>query len=194
MQEAQSIKKWKGKDWFAISAPKMFNSILLAETPAIDSSAIIGRKFDVNASYLTGQSSKYYMIIEFKVDSIEGKNATTRFDGYKCARDYLFHVVRKRTDKVRHIKQVETKDGWKLRVTALLILNRKTESKIKTKVRAIIDNALESEAKKSGIDNFIKEIISGTLQKEMKRLGNKVYPIRFSEIERIKVMKAPGSK
>jgi len=36
-------------------------------------------------------------------------------------------------------------------------------------------------------------VVAGAVQKEMKRLGNKVYPVRFSEIESIEVLKRPAS-
>jgi len=172
----------------------MFNSVVLAETPAIDSSAIIGRTIRVNVSQLTGQASKYYMNLNFRISSVEGKGASTVFDGYSCTRDYMFHVVRKRTDKVRHVRDVETKDGWKLQVVALLILNRKTDANVKCKIRKIIDGQLDSAAKKNVIDGFIKDVVAGAVQKEMKRLGNKVYPVRFSEIESIEVLKRPASE
>ena len=86
---------------------------------------------------------------------------------------------------------METKDGWKLQVTALLILNRKTEYKVMTRIRKLIDGQLEAAAGKSGIDAFVKDVVAGSIQKEMKRLGNKIYPVRFSEIESVEVLKAP---
>ncbi len=172
----------------------MFNGVVLAETPAIDSSAIIGRRILVNVSQLTGQSSKHYMNLTFKIDAVDGKKASTVFDGYSSTRDYMFHVVRKRTEKVRHVRNVETKDGWRLQVVALLILNRKTDAKVKGKIRKIIDSQLEAGAKKSDIEGFVKDIVAGAMQKEMKRLGNKVYPVRFSEVESIEVLKRPSIK
>jgi len=192
--QERSAGRWKGKDWFVISAPRMFNNIVLAETPAIDSSAIIGRSINVNVSQLTGQASKYYMNLSFRIDAIDGKKASTVFDGYSCTRDYLFHVVRKRTEKVRHVRNVKTKDGWELQVVALLILNRKTEANVKSRIRKIIDEQLDLAAKKNGIDGFIKDVVAGAVQKEMKRLGNKVYPVRFSEVESIEVIKAPKAE
>ena len=193
-KQEQLAKRWKGKDWFVIYAPKMFNNVVIAETPALDSSSLVGRSVDVNVSQLTGQASKYYMGIKFKIDSVEGKDAQTSFDGYRCTRDYLFHVVRKRTEKVRHIRTVETKDKWKLEVIALLILNRRTDENIQTKIRKMIDEQLDSAAKKSSVDAFMRDVIAGSLQKEMKRLGNKTYPVRFSEIESVKVLASPKAE
>lgn len=169
----------------------MFNKAAIAETPAIDSSAIIGRRVEVNVSQLTGQASKYYMKVWFKVKSVDGRSAASLFDGYGCTRDYLFHVVRKRADKVRHARDVETKDGWKLQVMSLLILNRKTNAGVKRMVRKLIDDQLDAAAKRSGIEGFVREVIAGSVQKEIKRLGNKIYPVRFSEIESIEVIKVP---
>ena len=50
-------------------------------------------------------------------------------------------------------------------------------------------SGIEESAKNSDINAFIRSITSGILQKDIRKLGNKIYPIRFSEIESIEVKK-----
>jgi small subunit ribosomal protein S3Ae len=183
-------KRLKGKDWYVILAPKMFSETQMAETPAIDPKVLVGRTVESNVSELLGQPDKYYMNLKFKITGIEGGNANTQFHGYSCAKEHLFRIIRKRSQKVRAISDIETKDGWKLHVVSLVILNRNTDIEIRRKVRKIMVSGLEESASNADIGTFIRSITSGVLQKDIRKLGNKVYPVRFSEIESIAVKKA----
>jgi len=183
----------KGKDWYVILAPSMFSETQMAETPAIDPKVLVGRTVESNVSELLGQPDKYYMNLKFKITGVNDHNASTRFHGYSCAKEHLFRIIRKRSQKVRAITNVETKDGWKLQVVSLVILNRNTDIEVRRKVRKIMVSGLMESAKNAGMDSFIRSITSGVLQKEIRKLGNKIYPVRFSEIERIEVLK-PGSQ
>ena len=171
-------------------APKLFAEAELVETPALDPNVIIGRTIETNLAELIGQPDKYYMNLKFKVSNVEGNRAYTEFHGYSCAKEHLFRIVRKRSQKVRAVNEVETKDGWKLQIVSLVILNRNTDAEIKRKVRKIMFSEIEKTAKDMTLSALIKSITSGALQKEVRKKGNRVYPIRFSEIEGIEVMKA----
>jgi len=167
----------------------MFGGDQLAETPAIDPRSLSGRTIETNLAELLGQPDKYYMNLKFKVDRIDDNKAYTHFHAYSCAREHLFRIVRKRSQKVRVASDVETKDGWKLQVVSLVVLNRNTNLEIQKKVRKIMVSGIAERAGESDIDTFIRSITSGILQKDIRKLGNRVYPIRFSEIESIEVKK-----
>ncbi len=171
-------------------APKAFGGNLIAETPSLDPKSLIGRNIDVNMADLTGKSSKFYMNMRFRVNKVEDKNAFTMFNGYYCLREHLFRVVRKRSQKVRTINNVETKDNWRLQVTTLIILNRNTDVTVQKKERKLIHDYLEDFAKKSSLEDFVKATINGIIQKHIRKTGSKIYPVRFSEIEKIEVLKA----
>jgi len=185
-------KKWKGKDWFAVLAPKMFGEMRLADTPAMDPESIMGRNLEISVSDLIGQPNKYYMKVFFKVTDVDARNAYTRFNGYCVGREHLSRAVRKRAQKVESINYFTTKDGWKIQVTSVAVLNRNTESEIQKKVRNAVVAHLEETAKRSGLDDILKKVIEGSLQREMKKLGSRIYPVRFFEVAKIEVMKAPG--
>jgi small subunit ribosomal protein S3Ae len=130
----KQVRKWKGKDWFVILAPEIYGKTVLSETPATDPKALIGRIIEISFAELSGNPSKFYMKLMFRIEKVDGKKALTQFNGYAAARDYLFRVVRKRTQKIRIISNMETKDKWKLQITALAVLNRNTETGVqKTK-------------------------------------------------------------
>jgi ribosomal protein S3AE len=184
-------KKLKGKDWYVILAPKMFGETPLAETPTVDPKSLIGRTVESTASELLGQPDKYYMNMKFKINKIVDDNkAITQFHGYSCAKEHLFRIIRKRSQKVRAISNIETKDGWRLQVVSLVILNRNTDVEIRRKVRKIMVSGIAENASRADIDTLIRSITSGILQKDIRKLGNKVYPVRFSEVESIEVIKA----
>lgn len=186
------VKKWKGKDWFVVLSPKIFGENYLAETPTTDPKSLIGRNIEVNVAELTNQANKYYMKLKFKINRVDGKTAYTQFDGYVILKEYLFRVIRKGTQKVQLIKELETKDKWKLQITATVVLNRNTNAEIQKKVRKFIEDYLSERAQASTIDDFITGVINSVYQRNIKKKESKTYPIRFSEIEKIEVLKAPA--
>ena len=189
----KAVKKWKGKDWYIVLAPRNFGGNVIAETPVLDPKMLLGRSIDVNMADLTGKASKFYMNLKFRINGIEGKNASTEFSGYYCLREHLFRVVRKRCQKVRTVDNVETKDNWKLQVTTLIILNRRTNAKVETMERKLISDYLRGFANNSGIEDFVKATINGIVQKHIRKEGSRIYPVRFSEIESIEVL-SPGTE
>jgi len=184
-------KKWKGKDWFTIVAPKSFGEKDIAETPATDPKTLMGRTIEVSVNDLLGQRGKDYQKLKFKVDRIENKVAYTVFNGYHVVREFLSRVVRKRLQKIEIIGDFKTKDEWLLHISAIAIMNRNVERNIQTKVRLWVMDNIRQGTEKAGVDEFVKYIVSGTMQHRMKKQGSKIYPVRFFEIAKIQVTKMP---
>ena len=172
----------------------MFNEMHLAETPTTDPATLVGRNLEIGVSELMNQPAKYYMKVFFKITEVDSRNAYTRFNGYATTREHLYRVVRKRNQKVQSIDVFDTKDGWKLQITSIAILNRNTDSNIQKKVRNIMVGHIAEAAKKGGTDDLVKRVLEGTLQRDIRKLGSKVYPVRFCEIAKIEVVKAPQEK
>ena len=42
---------------------------------------------------------------------------------------------------------------------------------------------------KATLDDFVNKIVNGSIQKNIKKIGSKIYPIRFFEFEKIEVKK-----
>ena len=185
-----TVKKWKGKDWFTVLSPKMFNEKKMAETPCTDPKSLIGRVIEVSLGDLTGQPTKHYMKFMFKIIKTENKNATTQFDGYSIIKDFLMRNVRKCSQKVTLISYFDTRDGWRLQITTTSIMNRNTDVNLQKKLRRVILDVLTRDISKSSIDDFVRVLIAGNMQRSIKKEGSKIYPVKFTEIEKVEVIKA----
>lgn len=185
------VKKWKGKDWFTIFSPKSFGGNVIAETPATDPKTLTGRSIEVSLSEILGQRGKDHQKLKFKVDRIDGKSVHTKFSGYMCIRESISRIVRKRLQKIEIIGDVKTKDGWVLQISSIAVMNSNVEKNIQRKVRAWVSNQMVETAGKSGIDEFVKLVMAGTMQYKMKKQGSKIYPVRFFEIIKIEIVKEP---
>jgi len=174
-------------------APESFGGNAIAETPATDPKTLVGRTVEVSLTDLLGQQGKDYQKLRFRIERVDGRNAYTKFNGYVCIREFISRVIRKRLQKVEIIGDVKTKDDWILQISAVAVMNRNVEKQIQKKVRIWVGNLLSETAGKSGIDDFVKFIIAGSIQHKVKKQGSRIYPVRFFEISKIEVLKAPAS-
>lgn len=186
------LKKWKGKDWFSILAPKAFDENFISETPATDSKYLPGRVIEVPVSIILNDKTKSHMKIIFKVTGVENKKAHTRFGGFYVIREFIARNVRSGLEKLYVVDYAETKDNWKLQITTTTILNGKCESSILTKSRKLISEFYKKQAAASTLDEFVKNVITSAYQKTIRKDCSKIYPVRFAEINKIEVIE-PGN-
>jgi len=185
----RAVKKWKGKDWFTVIAPKMFDEKELGEIPATDPQHVMGRNIEASLAELSGNPSKYRVKLRFKVHSVDGNRALTRFNGLNLVKEQVFRVVRKRTSKVEIVHGFETKDKWLLHFKVFAVLNRSTDTEIQKKVRSKAVDFLKNFASKATVDDVVKTVCDGLVQKNIKKFGSSIYPIRFCEVIKIDVKK-----
>lgn len=185
------VKKWKGKDWFNILAPKDMEAAVLGETPTTDPKTLVGRNIEFGAQDVLGRRAKNYMKMRAKITGIEGKTCLTAFNGFECTRDHLARMVRKRNRKVEGVFVAGTKDGWELRIKPCLILAGIPPADVGSKIRNFSRDFIAGFAGKNTMGNVIRKILSTELQMMLKKQASKIYPVRFSEIARIKVLRSP---
>ncbi len=190
-EEKIVVKKWKGKEWFNILAPAELGAKLIGQTPATDPKSIVGRNVEVSIGEITGDSKKEHMKVKLRINKIEGKTCLTSFNGFECVREHLMRMVRKRNQKVESIFDTNTKDGWFLKIKFLAILNGNTTATIQKGVREFVTKQIMDFTRNNTMRDFLKKIISTEIQMRIKREGSKIYPVRFSEVARIKVLRSP---
>jgi len=190
-EERIMVKKWKGKEWFNILAPGDLGAKLIGQTPTTDPKTIINRNIEVSIAELTGDNRKQHMKIRLRINRIEGKTCLTSFNGLESAREHKMRMVRKRNQKVESIFNTSTKDGWFLKTKFLVILNGNTTTTIQTKVRHFVAKQVMELTGKSTMKELLRRIISTEVQMKIKKEGSKIYPIRFSEVARLKVLRSP---
>jgi small subunit ribosomal protein S3Ae len=182
-------RKWKGKDWFSISAPDWLGGGKMADTPATDSKVVKGRVFEMPVSELTKDQSKYYMRLRLKAEKPEDNEVKTKFHSFFAVNEYVMRMGRKGLGKVTVFADVETKDKWLLQVSVVAILNRRANSEIKKKVREFAIKTLAAKAKDLNHDDFVKATMAGVFQMKVKKGASKIYPVRFTEVIKIETLK-----
>lgn len=190
-EEKIVVKKWKGKDWFSILAPRELGAKLLGQTPATDPKSLMGRVLEIGVPELTGDRSKYYMKLSVRINNIESRTCLTVFSGFECMREHLFRMVRKRNQKVENVVDVVTKDGWLLRVKPWAILNGKPSLTVNSRMRNFTTGFFNEFAKENTVNEFVRKVMSTEVQMRIKKEGSKIYPVRFCEIARIRVLNSP---
>ncbi len=183
-------KKWKGKDWFSISAPDWLGGFRVALTPATDAKAVKGRVIEVSVPDMTGDQSKYYMRIGLKTETPAEKNVSTKFHSYYCIDEYVMRMGRKGLGKVAVFVDAVTKDNWKIQVSVVAILNRRSNASIKAQVHGLVKELITSKARELSHGEFVKATMAGVFQMKIKKSASKIYPVRFTEIIKIETLKS----
>lgn len=178
---AKKVDKWKSKKWYSVEAPEVFEKKTITETPAESEEQLIGRTIKTSLSQITGKRSQRYIELILQINEVEGGKAKTQLKGYELSRSYLRKNIRKGRSLVKTVKDIETDEG-QLRTTVYAFLVRKVHTSQKDKIREIINNKLEEEAKNNDFNDLIQKMIFGKIATEIFKKGKKISPIKRIEI------------
>lgn len=146
---------------------------------------------EIGVPNITGDQSKYYMKVRFRITGIDGRNLSTEFYGFRCAKEHIFRMVRKGSQRVDMNQVLETKDGYRFRLGFIGVLNRNVETSVKSKFRRFAAGQLAENAGRMSLDDFVKGILAGAIQRNIKKQGSKIYPVRFAEVLKIDIKGRP---
>ncbi|QQG39958.1 MAG: hypothetical protein HYS81_00925 [Candidatus Aenigmatarchaeota archaeon] len=187
-QKAAAKATWKGKEWYELVAPKLFGERVIAETPASDIEQLKGRTVTVNASVLTGNPSKYYFKIFFRIADVSGRKAACEYIGHECSRDFISRMVRRRSKRIDTRDVVTLKDGKRVVVKVIATTIRPTKTSIVSEVAKRISASVAKTVSTMETDDLIKEMLAGSLQKSVRTEVSKVYPLRELEINKTEMV------
>lgn len=181
-----TTKVLKGKSWFTIVAPPMFNQRQLGEGLAADPVTLVGRKLSASLLELTGDPTRYYMKLHFKVVSWDGSSAKTVYAGHETTRDFTARIVQLRTARIDTNDVLQFTDG-KMRVKSIVITNRPVTESVNKAVRAQVRQMVADSAKGKTIEQFVEMVMQGELQATVHQTVNKLYPLRVFEVLKTEV-------
>ncbi len=183
--------KWKLKKWYQVIAPKVFGEVVLGTTPADDPLKLIGRVMEVTLYDITGDLTQVHIHLFFQIIDVQGDKAITRFKGHELSRDYMKSLIRRKSSKIQGIFDVETKDGYKLRITAVTLTSYRCKTSQKKAIRKIMRDIIVNESKQMTLDELIQAMIFGRFAQEIAEAARKIYPIRKVEIYKSKLLAIP---
>ncbi|AIY90232.1 30S ribosomal protein S3ae [Geoglobus acetivorans] len=192
-RQARVKDKWTMKKWFTLIAPEYFGMAEVGYTPADDENKVLNRTVEVTLAELTNDYSNQnpYKKLVFKVYRVAGENAYTKFHRFELTRDYLNSLTRRRTSKIEDIVDVQTADGYIIRVKTVAFTVKRCQSSQKRVIRKVMNEIVKEKASKLNFVQFLQEAILGKIPSEIYREAKKVYPLRRVEIRKIELLKEP---
>ena len=186
----ESVKKkdrWSKKTWYPVIAPAIFGGKKIGETAAVKPEQLLGRTISVPLSDLTGNLKHYHTKVFLKIVDVRNGEAKTEYAGQELLRDSLARLVRRWSSRIDSVDEVKTSDGKKIRIKSMAISLRRIDTSLKKKLRHSISEAVRSYADGKPLENIVQDMISGTLQKTVRKKVNPTYPLRAMEIRKTEV-------
>lgn len=186
--------KWRKKDWYNIYSPSYFGEAHLGSVPCDDPDKMLGRVIATTLYDLTGDFSQQHLKLFFKVIDVKGNDCYTLFNGHGYSREYLRGLVVRRTTRIDEILSLTTKDGYKIRVSVVVITKQKAKTSQASAVRKIIRIISEEKIRNLTFEQFVREAVLGKIASDMYNDAKKVIPLKFVGIRKTKLIASPMEK
>jgi small subunit ribosomal protein S3Ae len=182
--------KAQPKVWITVLAPKYFGFAELGKTMASSPGKVIRRTLWTTLYNITNDFSHQHIKLHFQVIKVEGDKAYTIFKGHELARDYVRSLVRRGSSRVDSIFDVETKDGYRLRVFMLAVTVKRAKTSQKSAIRAIMRQVVVERASQLNFEDFVQELVLGKISSDAYNKAKKIYPLRKVEAMKSKLLQA----
>ncbi|MEZ0393920.1 MAG: 30S ribosomal protein S3ae [Desulfurococcaceae archaeon] len=186
--------KWKLKKWYEVLAPDVFSNVPLGQIPADDPSKLLGRTVEATLYDLTGDISQVHVKLKFQIVDVEEGKALTKFKGHELARDYMRSLIRRKSSKIQAIVDVATADGYKMRITGVVLTSYRCKTSQRRAIRKIMSEHLTNVVSNMTLNDYIANaIVTNKISNEIAELARKIYPVRRVEIYKTKVLAVPSA-
>lgn len=195
-RDAKKLKdKWKAKQWYSIVAPDMFNRAQIGETLADEPEKLLGRTVEVTLQDLTGDFRMMHVKLKFKIIDHSTSEAYTRFLGHDLTSDFIRRQTRRKRTKMEGVFDVETKDGYKVRLKPMAMSDKRIQSSIQYEIRKKMDAVIKEAGENSSMAQFTSIVLTNDKEKSLVNTIQKacrtIYPLRRVDIRRMEVLDAP---
>ena len=184
--------KWRSKKWFTVVAPGYFGGVEIGSVVADDPQKLIGRTVESTLYDVTEDFAHQYMKMYFQIIDVEGRRALTMFKGHEYSRDYLRSLVRRRTTRIDCITDITTKDGYKLRVSAVAFTLVRIKTSQEREIRAIMKRIIEEKAASLTFNQFVQEAVLGKIASDIYNEAKKIVPLRHVGIRKSRLLSKPA--
>jgi small subunit ribosomal protein S3Ae len=203
----KKVDPFTRKEWYDIKAPSMFTHRMAGKTPVtrttgtkVASESLKGRVFTVSLADLQKADDLDFRKIKLVGEEVQGKTLLTNFYGMDMTRDKLCSLVRKWQTLIEAHADVKTTDGYTLRVFTIAFTKRRPNQIKKTSyaqsaqirnIRKKMVEILKNEAGKSDLKGLVNKFIAESIQKEIEKACQGVYPLQNVFVRKVKTLKAP---
>ncbi|MBW2999440.1 hypothetical protein KY339_02105 [Candidatus Woesearchaeota archaeon] len=191
---AKTTTDWKKKRWYRILAPKALNEVEVGETPTLQDQKLIGRTITASLSMVIRDMRKQNIKVTFEINKIVGDNALTRIKKYEIIPTAVKRMVRRKRDRIDDSFLCMTSDNLPVRIKPLLLTRTLSKSSQKTALMKMTREHICRNVKNMSSEALFHEVITGRMQKDLRRILAKVFPLKTSEIRKIEIVSAARAK
>jgi len=165
------VDKWKGKKWYSVRAPSLFEGKEIAEVVASDEKLLMNRIVRKNLLELGagGGSSQLAMFttVLFRIKEVKGAEVTTSLIGHEISPSFIKTFARRGKSLIHQVVDEKTKDGETLRVKLIAV----TGARVSENTRRNLRKALVDESKKliseGNFDELMPDILYGRFSSKL---------------------------
>ncbi|MEM0482439.1 MAG: 30S ribosomal protein S3ae [Nitrososphaerota archaeon] len=176
---------------YVIKAPPYFAERTIGVSMSDDPSKLLNRTVKISLYTLTDDPTKQYILVKFQIVNVDGNVAETIFYGHEYDREFIRSLVRRGTSKIDGYYNVETKDGYRLRVQCTVFTHNRVRSGKKTSIRHIMREVVEVSAKKLELGQFAQEVVLGKTASDIYNSVKKILLPRHVGVVKSKVLAKP---
>lgn len=179
-----AVKK-KKKSWYTVLAPEFMGNAPLGESTVYEKEELIGKTLELNLATITNDMKKQNINVTFKVIGVHEGKGQTQLVNYILVSSYIKRLIRRKREKIEDSFLARTKDGKVVRVKPIAITNSDTYNSIITKIRLGMKAMIKNSLKEKTYEEFVNDLMSMKIQKEMKEKLNKIYPLKYVDVRQI---------
>ncbi len=183
--------KWRSKKRYTLISPPYFGEKELGTTLAEDANELMGRVIETTLYDITGDFAQQQIKLFFQVIGRKQQNLETIFKGHEYSRDYLRSLVRRGSSRIDSILNVNTKDGYKIRLSITLFSVLRVRTSQINQARSIINKIVLEKATTLNFDQFVQEAVLGKMASDIYNDVKKVFPIRNAGVRKSKLISFP---
>jgi small subunit ribosomal protein S3Ae len=187
----KTIDKWKAKQWFEIHAPSEFDSIYIGQSPSADEELLKSRILENSLYDFTQDFNDASIKLRFKITEVNGNLCNTMFVGHELTRDLIRSLVRRGSNRIQAVLDVKTKDGAVFHLTGTVFTYALAKSSQQKTIRKIMVDILTEQASKMEFKEFVKEMVFGNIERDIKRISNEIVPIRECRLLKSVLLTSP---
>ncbi|AKB77814.1 SSU ribosomal protein S3Ae [Methanosarcina horonobensis HB-1 = JCM 15518] len=187
----RKLDGWKSKEWYNIEAPAYLNRVIVGSTMAGDAALLVGRNVETTVGELTNDMTKNNTKVILRINNVVGDIATTDLMGHELTTDYVRSIVKRQTSRIDANIEVQTKDGFVIRVKPTCFTIKRARSSQMQAIREMMVEIVKKRASETDFETFMQEAILGRLSAAIYRQAKFIYPLRRVEIRKTEVEAMP---
>ncbi|MEK6970513.1 MAG: hypothetical protein AABW68_02345 [archaeon] len=184
-KKRKGVDKWKTKKWFTVLAPPMFNNVVLGQTPAEEPENVMNRTVAVSAREITGNIKKSQLMLQFRVNNVQGLNAYTHLASIMVQPSSVRRLVRRRTSKVESVDDVTCKDGVRARVKSVALVANQISAPKRAQVRVLLREGVQAVAAQHDYEALLQQFVTGEPIGGVVEKARKIAPMKRVDVLKV---------